>query len=147
MRNNLQFLAVIAALFAVIVVPWTAQAQPSRSNMEVSPFPSDTSVEGTVKRINPAARTIEVSTGGHWEKTLELTVATEIRDEGRAATLDDIQEGVKVKASWAKASPLASTSYRRPRPRTSQNRRSGRGCGKQGMKIRRWKNCSGVSAR
>jgi hypothetical protein len=100
MRNNLQFLAVIAALFAVIVVPWTAQAQPSRSNMEVSPSPSDTSVEGTVKRINPAARTIEVSTGGHWEKTLELTIGTEIRDEGRAATLDDIQEGVKVKASY-----------------------------------------------
>jgi hypothetical protein len=100
MRNNLQFLAVIAALLAVIVGPWRAQAQPSRSDMQAFPSPSDTSVEGTVKRINPAVRTIEVSTGGHWEKTLELTVATEIRDEGRAATLDDIQEGVKVKASY-----------------------------------------------
>ena len=100
MRNNLQSLAVIAALLAVIVGPWGAQAQPSRSDMRVSPSPSNTSVEGTVKKINPAARTIEVSTGGHWEKTLELTTGTEIRDEGRAATLDDIQEGVKVKASY-----------------------------------------------
>ena len=53
-------------------------------------------------QVNPAKRTIEVSTGssGHWEKTLELTNGTQIRDEGRAATLDDIQEGVKVKASY-----------------------------------------------
>ena len=100
MRNNVRFLGVIAALLVMIVGPWRAQAQPSRSDMRVSPSPGDTSVEGTVKTINPAARTIEVSTGGHWEKTLELTTGTQIRDEGRAATLDDIQEGVKVKVSY-----------------------------------------------
>ena len=100
MRNNFRFLAVIAALLAVIVGPWRAQAQLPRSDMQVSPSPGDTSIEGTVKKINPAARTIEVSTGGHWEKTLELTNGTQIRDEGRAATLDDIQEGVRVKASY-----------------------------------------------
>jgi len=100
MRNNVRFLGVIAALLVMIVGPWRAQAQPSRSDMRVSPSPSDTSVEGTVKTINPAARTIEVSTGGHWEKTIELTIGTQIRDEGRAATLDDIQEGVKVKVSY-----------------------------------------------
>jgi len=100
MRNNFRFLAVIAALLAVIVGPWRAQAQLPRSDMPGSPSPGDTSIEGTVKKINPAARTIEVSTGGHWEKTLELTNGTQIRDEGRAATLDDIQEGVRVKASY-----------------------------------------------
>ena len=103
MRKNLRFLVAATALLMVIAGPWKAQAQPPRSRMQISP-PSDvtTSIEGTVKKVNPAKRTIEVSTGssGHWEKTLELTNGTQIRDEGRAATMDDIQEGVKVKASY-----------------------------------------------
>ena len=103
MRKNLPFLVAAAALLMVIAGPWKAQAQPPQSRMQISP-PSDvtTSIEGTVKKVNPAKRTIEVSTGssGHWEKTLELTNGTQIRDEGRAATMDDIQEGVKVKASY-----------------------------------------------
>ena len=100
MRNNLRALVAIAALLVAIAGPWRAQAQPPRSDVQVSPSPGDVSIEGTVKKINPAARTIEVSTGGHWEKTLELTNGTQIRDEGRAATLNDIQEGVRVKASY-----------------------------------------------
>jgi len=100
MRNNLRVLVAIAALLVAIAGPCRAQAQPARSDMQVSPSPGDVSIEGTVKKINPASRTIEVSTGGHWEKTLELTNGTQIRDEGRAATLDDIQEGVRVKASY-----------------------------------------------
>src|SRR5215813_10764057 len=103
MRKNLRFLVTAASLLLMIGGPWKAQAQPPRSRMQISP-PSDvtTSIEGTVKKVNPAKRTIEVSTGssGHWEKTLELTNGTQIRDEGRAATMDDIQEGVKVKASY-----------------------------------------------
>src|SRR5262249_10991349 len=97
------FLVAMAALLAVIAGPWSAQARPSRSRMQVSPPPdAASSIEGTVKKVNPAKRTIEVSTGasGHWEKTLELTKGTQIRDEGRAATLDDIQEGMRVKASY-----------------------------------------------
>jgi hypothetical protein len=103
MRKNLQFLVAVAALLALIAGPWSAQARPARSRMQVSPPPdAASSIEGTVKKVNPAKRTIEVSTGasGHWEKTLELTKGTQIRDEGRAATLDDIQEGVRVKASY-----------------------------------------------
>ena len=102
MRKNLRF-PVAMALLMMIAGPWNAQAQPPRSGMQISPPPDvTTSVEGTVKKVNPAKRTIEVSTGssGHWEKTLELTNGTQIRDEGRAATMDDIQEGVKVKASY-----------------------------------------------
>jgi len=103
MRKNLRFLVTAASLLLMIAGPWKAQAQPPRSRMQISP-PSDvtTSIEGTVKKVDPAKRTIEVSTGssGHWEKTLELTNGTQIRDEGRAATMDDIQEGVKVKASY-----------------------------------------------
>ena len=95
MRKNMRFLGVMTALLAVIAGPGKAPAQPSEPSGEAS-------IEGTVKKINPAARTIEVSTGasGHWEKTLELTSGTRILDEGRAATLDDIQEGVRVKASY-----------------------------------------------
>jgi hypothetical protein len=105
MRKNLPFLVAVAALLAMIMIagPWSAQARPPRSRMQVSPPPdAASSIEGTVKKVNPAKRTIEVSTGasGHWEKTLELTSGTKIRDEGRAATLDDIQEGVRVKASY-----------------------------------------------
>jgi Cu/Ag efflux protein CusF len=103
MQKNLHFVVMVAALLAVLVGPWRAQALPSRWGMQVSaPVPAETSVEGTVKKVNPAAKTIEVSTGvsGLWEKKLELTDRTQIRDEGRAATLDDIQEGVKVKASY-----------------------------------------------
>src|SRR5215469_864644 len=103
MQKNLRFLVTAASLLLMIGGPWKAQAQPPRSRMQISP-PSDvtTSIEGTVKKVDPAKRTIEVSTGssGHWEKTLELTNGTQIRDEGRAATMDDIQEGVKVKASY-----------------------------------------------
>jgi hypothetical protein len=103
MPKNLQFLVAAAALLMAIAGPRGAQAQPPRSRMQVSP-PADVaaSIEGTVKKVNPAKRTIEVSTGssGNWEKTLELTNRTQIRDEGRAATLDDIQEGVRVKASY-----------------------------------------------
>ena len=103
MRKNLRVMVTVAAVLAVIAGSWRAEARPSRSRMQVSPAPEATfSIEGTVKKVNPAKRTIEVSTGssGHWEKILELTNGTQIRDEGRAATLDDIQEGVRVKASY-----------------------------------------------
>ena len=60
------------------------------------------SLEGTVKKINPATSTVEVSIGrfGLWAKNLEVSSATEIRIEGRKASLEDLQEGEKVKASY-----------------------------------------------
>lgn len=103
MRKNLLFVAAATALLLVVAGPWRAHAHPPRSRMQVPPSADvGSSIEGTVKKVNPAMRTIEVSTGssGHWQKTLELTNGTQIRDEGRAATLDDIQEGVRVKASY-----------------------------------------------
>src|ERR1700730_1535255 len=60
------------------------------------------SLEGTVKKINPATSSVEVSIGrfGLWAKNLEVSSATEIRIEGRKASLEDLQEGEKVKASY-----------------------------------------------
>ena len=101
MRKDLLFpMAVVVLLAASIYAPGSVHAQPTGSSAEAAP--ADALVEGTVKKVNPAAKTIDVSTGvpGLWNKRLELTDRTEILDEGRTATLDDIQEGVKVKASY-----------------------------------------------
>lgn len=101
MRKNFQFLMVLVVTLAVAFGPWRAQAQVPGSDGKNSPL-AEPSVEGTVKKVNPAARTIDVSTGvpGLWNKTLELTDRTQILDGERAAALDDIQEGAKVKASY-----------------------------------------------
>jgi Cu/Ag efflux protein CusF len=103
MGKNLRFLMAVAALLAMAFGPWGVQAQQSMPGVQGSPSASaETSFEGTVKKVNPAARTLEVSIGllGLWGKTLEVTDGTQIQSEGRQATLEDIREGAKVKASY-----------------------------------------------
>ena len=102
MRKILRFLMAAAVLLAVAIAPPQVQAQQSMPGVEGSPAALAASVEGTVKKVNPEARTLEVSTGalGLWGKTLEVTDGTEIQAEGRRATLEDIREGAKVKASY-----------------------------------------------
>lgn len=102
MRKNLRIL-VSLGIFLAAVGPWRVQAQQSIPSMQGSPpAAGDASFEGKVKKVNPAARTLEVSIGpwGLWGKTLEVTDGTQIRIEGRQATLADIPEGAKVKASY-----------------------------------------------
>lgn len=103
MRKNLRFLMAVAALLATAFGPWGVQAQQSMPGAQGSPSaPAAVSFEGTVKKVNPAARTLDVSVGllGLWGKTLEVTDSTLIETEGRQATLEDIREGAKVKASY-----------------------------------------------
>lgn len=59
-------------------------------------------VEGTVKKIDPAARTVRVSTGlfGFFGKTLEIVPDTRITVDGRDANLAEVREGAKVKAFY-----------------------------------------------
>jgi len=59
-------------------------------------------LEGSVEKVDPGAGNIQVSLGpfGGLRKTLEVTGETQIRVEGRQATLADIREGAKVKASY-----------------------------------------------
>jgi Cu/Ag efflux protein CusF len=59
-------------------------------------------LEGSVKAVDRDARTISVSSWplGVFGKTLEVTNQTQIQVEGQQATLADIQEGAKVKASY-----------------------------------------------
>jgi len=59
-------------------------------------------VEGSVKKVDPAARSVQVSTGlfGLLGRTLEVNDQTQIQVEGREGTLADVREGAKVKASY-----------------------------------------------
>ena len=99
MTKNLRVFMVMVVLLAVGVAPGPARAQQPNTK---APSSGDASLEGTVKKVDPAARTVAVSVGqlGLWDKTLELTNRTQIETEGQRATLADIAEGVKVKASY-----------------------------------------------
>ena len=60
-------------------------------------------LEGSVKKIDPAAGTVQVTWGpaNVFGKTLEVTPDTKIQIEGgRPGTLGDVQEGATVKASY-----------------------------------------------
>jgi len=111
-------MGVVAALsLAAIAGPAAAQAQqpappygtaPSTGPKPTSPSMSPVEkarpaqVEGTVKKVDPSAQTVEVSSGlfGMMGRRLEVNDRTMIQLAGRQATLADIQEGAKVKASY-----------------------------------------------
>jgi Cu/Ag efflux protein CusF len=59
-------------------------------------------LEGAVKNVDPGAGTLQVSYGplGLFRRTIEVTDTTIIQVDGRQATLADIREGEKVKASY-----------------------------------------------
>ncbi len=59
-------------------------------------------MEGSVKRVDPAAGMLEVSLGPFsiFGRTLKVTSDTQIQVEGRHGTLADIREGTRVKASY-----------------------------------------------
>ena len=101
---------VIAALsVAAIVGPAAAQAQQPAPPYGTAPAtapkptsPSMSQVEGTVKKVDPGAQTVDISSGlfGMLGRRLEVNDRTTIQLDGRQATLADIQEGAKVKASY-----------------------------------------------
>ena len=59
-------------------------------------------LEGSVKKVDPGAGTLQVSAGplGMLSRTLEIGADTQIAVDGRQATLADLQEGTKVKAAY-----------------------------------------------
>ena len=111
-------MSVVAALsVAALVGPALAQAQqpappygtaPSTAPKPTSPSMSPVEkarpaqVEGTVKKVDPGAQTVDISSGlfGMMGRRLEVNDRTTIQMDGRQATLADIQEGTKVKASY-----------------------------------------------
>ena len=109
-------MGVVAALsVAAIVGPAVAQAQqpappygtaPSTAPKPTSPSMSPVEkarpaqVEGTVKKVDPGAQTVDISSGlfGMMGRRLEVSEQTTIQMGGRQATLADIREGVHLRA-------------------------------------------------
>ncbi len=100
MWRRVQILSAIGAMLGLIAAPAWVRAEQSMPGSTSAQ--TDASLEGTVKKVNPATSTVEVSIGrfGLWAKTLEVSSDTEIRIEGRKASLEDLHEGEKVKASY-----------------------------------------------
>jgi Cu/Ag efflux protein CusF len=100
--------ASIAALLALVVAPALAQTQsptppPPSSTTRPAPMPEKAKeVEGTVKKVDPATKSVQVSSGllGIFGATLEVTDETKINVQGKDGSLADIREGAKVKASY-----------------------------------------------
>ena len=96
----------------LVAVPALAQMQqtapsPAAVPPPVTVAPTDTKtttdqLEGSVKNVDLGAGTLQVSYGplGLFRRTIEVPDNTVIRVEGRQATLADIREGEKVRASY-----------------------------------------------
>jgi len=101
MRRTAKLLLLVAVMLTVGAGPGWLQAQmPASPAAPASPMPA--SLEGTVKKVDAATSTVRVSSGllGLFPRTLEVTSDTQVQIESRQATLTEIQEGAKVKASY-----------------------------------------------
>jgi hypothetical protein len=109
--------AAVALAIAVTTAPALAQstkpapvlpgAPPAPSGVppaERAPAEKTTAgiLEGTVKKVDPGAGQLQVSSGllGVFRKTLEVGNDTEIQMNGQKGTLADLREGEKVQASY-----------------------------------------------
>ena len=109
--------AVLALSVAAVVGPAMAQdkqpappygtapstaPRPTSPSMTQAENPRPAQVEGTVKKVDPGAQTVDISSGlfGMMGRRLEVNDRTTIQLDGRQATLADIREGTKVKASY-----------------------------------------------
>ncbi len=97
---------VIALSLAVAAGPATAQTPQPLPGGATPPAtekaPTMGMFEGAVKKVDPAAGTVQVSSGpfGIIGRTLEVTNDTQIQVEGRHGSLSDLREGAKVKAAY-----------------------------------------------
>jgi hypothetical protein len=111
MFSHVKTLAAVVTLLAVAVAPVWAQTPqtpppaptPGVQNPPPAATPTAGTVEGKVKRVDPVARTISVSSG--WlgflfGKTLEVGPDTQVTVDGKDSSLAAIQEGTKVRASY-----------------------------------------------
>ncbi len=65
-------------------------------------IPKERQVEGTVSKVDALGKTVGVSTGffGLLGRTLQVDDGTQIRVQGQPASLTEIKEGARVKASY-----------------------------------------------
>ena len=98
--------------FLVVGLATGAGTAMAQTRQPASPPPADRAanadtmragmVEGSVKKVDLDTGTIRVSSGlfGILWRTLEVTGDTQIQVDGRQASLAEVQEGAKVKASY-----------------------------------------------
>src|SRR5262245_3946105 len=82
--------------------PSPQQPMPAPRSAPTPEIPKERSVEGTVRKVGAMGKTVGVSTGffGLLGRTLEVESGTQIRVQGQPATLTEIKEGARVKASY-----------------------------------------------
>jgi hypothetical protein len=92
----------VAALLAVVEMALAQQPVPRPDPRPQQQDPVARDLTGTVKKVDPAGRTVHVSSGrlGIFSTTLMVTDDTRIQVQGRDGALTDIQEGANVKASY-----------------------------------------------
>jgi Cu/Ag efflux protein CusF len=108
----------LAAMLMLVAAPALAQTQAPSSPAPASPAPSSAApaspapaksdmpktkeVEGTVKKVDSAAKEVKVSSGllGLFGATLQVTDETKINVQGKEGSLTDVREGAKVKAAY-----------------------------------------------
>ncbi len=105
----LMVLALATAIVTLVVGPVTAQTQRPQVAPPVpgepaaaAPEKATKEVQGTVKKVDPAAKSVQVSSGpvGVLGATLNVTDETKISVQGKEGSIADIREGAKVKASY-----------------------------------------------
>jgi Cu/Ag efflux protein CusF len=107
----MRFLTVLASAVAIVTLvvgSVTAQTQAPSYAPPVPgapPVPAETiskEVEGTVKKVDPAAKSVQIASGplGVLGATMSVTDETKITVQGKEGSIADIHEGAKVKASY-----------------------------------------------
>ena len=96
--------------------------QSASSERPSAPAASVSSLEGTVKTVDPAGGKVEIASGlfvGSFGRTLDVTSDTVIQVAGRQSSLSDIREGDKVRASYEvrEGQSIAKSIDVRPEPR------------------------------
>ena len=97
--------ASVALGLAIGALPAVAQTPKAPADSPAAvPAPGKATgmLEGSVKKVDPGAGTLQVTSGplGMFGRTLEVNSDTQIQVEGRQGTLADLQEGAKIKASY-----------------------------------------------
>lgn len=108
MKWFVSVLMVTGVVVAMAAAPALAQVQPSPTRPgapPAAPPPAEKkthSVDGTVKKVDPAAKTVDVSSGmmGMRGAKLQLAEDTKIQINGKDATIAEIKEGAKVTATY-----------------------------------------------
>jgi Cu/Ag efflux protein CusF len=107
----MRVLAILVAAAAIVTLgvgSATAQSQAPQYAPPVPgapPVPAETlskNVEGTVKKVDSAAKSVQVSSGllGLGGATMSVTEETKITVQGKEGSFADIREGAKVKAAY-----------------------------------------------